>query len=327
MYIHQLTDYLILNAYSLRNVDFYIGKAGLSLALFEAARYLQKEQIEEYAFDLLQELLILGEDKKDIGFENGLSGIGFVLLYLIEHRFLDARFEELFEEPSNRIVQQIKHLQEKSDLLSTVYFLEKCFRLTGNEEVAHSIRDILKDTEKILEKGLSDFERIDSQLLKEPFLKALTNYLKVVAITGREASPAIIHRYGELGNKGKVSSNFETAFYLNRLCQEAIPLIQEKPVLQNLEINHQRLTLTERLNTLYLLNRDTEKYASSISLLEEDLFQSSPEDFQNNLFLSIPSHRFAPGYESGVARLLLYLIYKNQKQEGKEVTRFDNLLF
>ena len=84
--IRKLIDYTLLNACSINSSGLYNGKAGIALALFEVARYLQDEYIEEQAFDLLQEALV--SKTEDISFENGLSGIGYVLLYLIENEWL-----------------------------------------------------------------------------------------------------------------------------------------------------------------------------------------------------------------------------------------------
>lgn len=89
-------DYLLLNAYSVHSTGLYNGKAGLSLVLFEAARLLQNKGAEEHAFELLQEALTT--QNPDIGFENGLSGVGFVLHYLIKNQFVEADFQEVFGE-------------------------------------------------------------------------------------------------------------------------------------------------------------------------------------------------------------------------------------
>ena len=94
--INTITDYILLNAYSLDSFGVYYGKAGISLVLFEAARLMEDDYLEEHAFELLQEsLLYKGED---LSFNNGYSGISFVLHYLIDNNFVEADVDELFGE-------------------------------------------------------------------------------------------------------------------------------------------------------------------------------------------------------------------------------------
>ncbi|HJH63822.1 MAG TPA: hypothetical protein OIM59_04125 [Bacteroides mediterraneensis] len=60
----------------------------------EVARFLEDEYIEDQALQTLQESLLTKTN--DPGFENGLSGIGYVLLYLTKNKLVEADFDELF---------------------------------------------------------------------------------------------------------------------------------------------------------------------------------------------------------------------------------------
>ena len=72
--IRILASHLHSNAVNINSSGLYAGKAGVALALFEAAHFLRDNEMEDVAFALLQEALISNTD--DIGFENGLSGRG-----------------------------------------------------------------------------------------------------------------------------------------------------------------------------------------------------------------------------------------------------------
>ena len=48
--IRKIVDNILLNASSVNSSGLYNGKAGMALALFEAARYLKDDGIEEKAF-------------------------------------------------------------------------------------------------------------------------------------------------------------------------------------------------------------------------------------------------------------------------------------
>lgn len=71
--INKITDYVLLNAYSLNSSGFYNGKAGVALTLFEVARLMEEDYLEEHAFYLLQEALLYKGG--DLGFNDGYSGI------------------------------------------------------------------------------------------------------------------------------------------------------------------------------------------------------------------------------------------------------------
>ncbi|MCC8146068.1 MAG: hypothetical protein LIO93_06460 [Bacteroidales bacterium] len=73
------------------------------------------------------------------------------------------------------------------------------------------------------------------------------------------------------------------------------------------------------------MNQDTIKYSSYIELLEKGLFEIAPEEFEKKLLQGIPSGKYIPGYEFGIARYLIYFFYKNMKDEGKDVSRFNRL--
>ncbi len=125
-FYRKFSDYLLLNASSIKSSGLYQGKAGAVLVLFEIFRLFKingkdKEVLfkETKTLELLQQTLIC--DLNDINFEDGLSGIGFVLLYLIKNEFIEADFNELFDE----------NLQKVFSALSN--------DLNNNEKIVHPI--------------------------------------------------------------------------------------------------------------------------------------------------------------------------------------------
>lgn len=106
--IYKVTDYILLNVYSLNSSGFYYGRAGVSLAFFEAARLLADDYLEEHAFELLQEALLYKGD--DLSLHNGYSGISFVFHYLIENDFVEADVDELFSEQEKKMKLAVGNL-------------------------------------------------------------------------------------------------------------------------------------------------------------------------------------------------------------------------
>ncbi|GHU65479.1 hypothetical protein FACS1894160_4960 [Bacteroidia bacterium] len=109
-YIRKLVDYILLNAYSVNSANLGDGKSGLSLCLFEMAGYLDDEDIEEQAYILLQESLALMNKGESTSFHTRPADIGFVLLYLITYQFIDADYDELFGEESNKMITSTFHV-------------------------------------------------------------------------------------------------------------------------------------------------------------------------------------------------------------------------
>ncbi|MFK2511452.1 lanthionine synthetase LanC family protein [Bacteroides fragilis] len=117
--IRKLVDYISLNACSVNSSGLYNGKSGISLALFETAKCLQDTEIEDKAFSLFQESLI--RKTNDYGFENGMSGIGYVLIYLITNKLIDADFEDLFGDQREAIIKHFENIDKQPDKLLVSY--------------------------------------------------------------------------------------------------------------------------------------------------------------------------------------------------------------
>ncbi|GAA4797994.1 hypothetical protein GCM10023231_28290 [Olivibacter ginsenosidimutans] len=54
----KLVYFVLLNSCSHKDIGLLYGKAGLSISLFETSHFLRDEQIENYAFDLIQQALV-----------------------------------------------------------------------------------------------------------------------------------------------------------------------------------------------------------------------------------------------------------------------------
>lgn len=100
--ILKIADYLILSSTNTLETGIYKGKAGHALSLFELAALINNENIEQAAFNIIKEALLT--KTQNINFKEGLSGLGYVLLYLIKYNFIDADFRELFWEKDDLIL-------------------------------------------------------------------------------------------------------------------------------------------------------------------------------------------------------------------------------
>ncbi|WP_157279125.1 lanthionine synthetase LanC family protein [Proteiniphilum acetatigenes] len=320
-----MIDYLLLNAYSVNSSGLYNGKAGISLCFFEIARFLQDEYIEEQAFELLQESLLTKNE--DIGFENGLSGIGYVLLYLIKNQFIEADFEELFGNQQRKIEEYIENLKvrerDKDKFvrynLKVIFFLDSLFSHNVKYRRVESLFPIFSDTAcRLLEEYASTIDKKQKVCLKTEYVAFFEMYLKAAAVCQNfQCSSDMLDTYIRIFTQDQLVSNFIIGYYLentatdkNHIWLKGVAEINRIFALKNLY--PATMSLAQRIELLYLLRQDEDLYKEQIKLLEKDLFDSIPQSaLERNLLSATGTDCFVAGYQSGIARFLLYWIYRN----------------
>lgn len=304
--ILNLVNYLLLNACSINSSGLYNGKAGIAWALFETACFLQDEYIEEQAFELLQEALISKTD--DIGFENGLSGIGYVLLYLIKNDFIDADFDELFDEQYEKILSGFEKIKENPNAtLNAIYlnnFLNavKPYR-SSEKRINEVMKSIFEANELYLAIQLFDFEDIHYINNKTTVIFKFETYLKTVCdCSYANYSRVILDDYADLYRSGRVKSSYKAAYYLEKL--------DKTGKYNDVIITDKQYAITDNVKNLNLKNcielsqlTENDKYLSSFLTGEENKIEKA-------ILKLIPPGVFTAGYEQGVSRLLIYLTNK-----------------
>lgn len=336
--IYKLIDYVLLNSCSVNSSGLYNGKAGIALALFEVARCLQDQYIEEQACDLLQESLL--SKNEDIGFENGLSGIGYVLCYLIENKFIEADFEDLFQNNLYKIKATLDnwkkdHLSAKIfHNLKIVYFLDYVSCYNANKTIIAYI-DLFSITSKnILLKQFNETNRTFTTLYsKINILEAFKEYLKITYnCHSFQPSFTVVDCYTRLYQNNAYINDFAIGHYLHTIIQNtryddinAIANTNIEYAIRN--IHSKTMSLQQHLDLLYLLftfYRD--EYSEQVELLDRNLFKIKERSRQEqNLFMSIPSDSLKAGYQSGVSRLLLYWAYRINVINQSDCTRFKKI--
>jgi lantibiotic modifying enzyme len=98
---YRIANVLLLNASFINNIGLMHGKMGISIFFYHLARETNNNLYEEFAGELLDD--IYKEINKDIGvnFENGISGIGWGIEYLIQNQFVTADTNEVLAEIDN----------------------------------------------------------------------------------------------------------------------------------------------------------------------------------------------------------------------------------
>lgn len=334
--VRKLIDYVLLNACSVNSSGLYNGKAGMSLALFEAARLLKDPYIEEQAFDLLQEALL--SKNEDIGFEDGLTGIGFSLLYLIKNKFIDADFKEVFLDNLDKITTTIKNWEKQNNTtqlfknLRVVHFLDSLQEEYQSNVSIHFIGLFSNIAENILIKQFKELNHLENPLITANTLDSFKTYLEIshncIYFT---PSSILLEIYVNIFQKDRFASDFKIGHYLLATALRLSNNKTEEAAKKNIEnaaknIYPHVMSLSEKTSLLYLFSFYKERFSNQITLLENDFLSAhSEKKFEKSLVKSISSENFISSYHTGIVRFLIYWAYKQYHENQKDSKRFKNI--
>lgn len=102
---------------------------GIVIFFFHYARYMNNIIYENYAYDLLGEIYEDIDDDITFSFENGLCGIGWGILYLIENGFVKGEPNEILSDLDKRIMELnlmfITDLSIKTGLKGVLLYIKR----------------------------------------------------------------------------------------------------------------------------------------------------------------------------------------------------------
>ena len=82
------------------------GKMGVVIFFFHYARHTGNALYEDFAGEMLDEVLEDLHDEVPIRFSNGLSGIGWGIEYLAQHQFVELSADEALQEIDNKVMER-----------------------------------------------------------------------------------------------------------------------------------------------------------------------------------------------------------------------------
>ena len=313
--IRKIADYVLLNAYSTRVSGLYNGKAGMSLALFEVSRTLQDEYYEEQAMGLLQEALLSQTD--EIGYEEGLAGIGFTLTYLISQGFIDANFEELFGAQLIKIKSQMNQMLDEKGAQINVWKYIKITRLldvicsTTLDNETKSILERMWDVVgEFLRKKMDDKNRQTALAI----LPMICTYFALLSesIHSPNNSSDVINKFYELQNDTSLAHNFLTNYYAGTLVEKLDCKKWGKTSTENERIAMrglcvETLSFVQIIELLGVLNMQPDKYCKELNRIEQYLFNKlwDGKSLEHHIIQNIGVPGFIAGYKSGLSGYLV----------------------
>ncbi len=145
-HLRRLADVLLLNGSFAVNPGLLKGKMGIAIFMYNYARSTGSELYKNYAGELLDEIYEEISTSTPVDFENGLTGIGWGLEYLIKNGFVEADTDEALSEIDSVIyktmMQQPVLIVDGCDLFG--YGLYYLARLRGSAKNDENLSSLIK---------------------------------------------------------------------------------------------------------------------------------------------------------------------------------------
>lgn len=334
--IKKLTDFILLNAYSLDSYGLYNGKSGLSLCLFELASFFQDERLADHAFELMQESLLTRT--KSVLFETGLSGIGFFLLHIIDnHPYIQISFEEMFDEKRKWINKNLEftYKEKKVDLLQIriLTYITSLQNRKTQKEISLTIsfiEQIFNQFSKLFVniKSLDNDNRFRFYIQERfrTFLCQLYWLDNKECLYDKDILQSVCNRFSQLYNEGVFINDYLTGIilYLHALRLKDTTLQEISFLIINSaqkDINPSMMGLKEKIDLMYWLEKEKSKDNLQITKrLYNSIWEKDNQNIEQSIRSNIYKNSLLCGYGEGIARLLMYWTYKNS---SKKTTKFD----
>ena len=144
--LQRIANVLLLNASFIDNPGLLNGKMGIAIFFYHYSRYSKNKIYEDYAGELVDEIYEEINTSTPVNFENGLTGIGWGIEYLVKNGFVQADTDEALEEVDNIVYRNSLYrpflLESGKDLFGYgLYFLT---RLTGKGYDDNNIKTLFK---------------------------------------------------------------------------------------------------------------------------------------------------------------------------------------
>lgn len=104
--LSRIANHLILYTSFAKDLGLYHGKTGVALFFSHYARYTGNLLYDEYAGELLEEVMQELHTDLPIDFESGLCGIGWSINYLIQNKFMQGDANEILYEIDQKIMER-----------------------------------------------------------------------------------------------------------------------------------------------------------------------------------------------------------------------------
>jgi hypothetical protein len=104
--LRRIANVLLLNASFIDNPGLLNGKIGIAIFFYHYSRYTKNKIYEDYAGELVDEIYLEINTSTPVNFENGLTGIGWGIEYLVKNKFVQADTDEALADIDSAIYRR-----------------------------------------------------------------------------------------------------------------------------------------------------------------------------------------------------------------------------
>lgn len=116
--LERTVPYLLLNFSFYPNLGLLNGRMGGVIFFYHLAQYTQNSLYEEYAEGLIDEIYEDITENISINLEDGLSGIGWGIEYLVQNQFIEGNTDEILFDIDKKIIEIIPFKIDNSSIES-----------------------------------------------------------------------------------------------------------------------------------------------------------------------------------------------------------------
>lgn len=102
----RIARHLIIHASFMKEAGLYHGKMGVVLFFAHYGRYTGDSLYEDFASELLTDLLKMLHREMPVNLESGLCGIGWGIEYLLQHGFMEGDSDEILADMDAKIMER-----------------------------------------------------------------------------------------------------------------------------------------------------------------------------------------------------------------------------
>ena len=112
-----ISEKLLLKDSFSENIGLLNGKTGIAIFFFHYAKFIKNRDYNDFACELVGEIYKEINTCLTCDFSDGLCGIGWGMLYLMEQNFIEGDPDEVLEEIDHYLVQNCLDMLKKSKIL------------------------------------------------------------------------------------------------------------------------------------------------------------------------------------------------------------------
>lgn len=334
--IERLAYYTAEKAFENENNSLFYGKSGAAVALFEAAGFLSSEKTEDAAALLMEQALL--RRTENIGFADGLSGIGYALAYLMQCQYIENDIDKYFGK--NRIIIQnalFRHIHQRepatSSSLEILHYLTSILRIhpDGNEKQLAGI--IIEHAVRQLNERFAIDRWIKDNPCKPAVIDTFIALLKAIYriqenglrhLYNPDLFCNLIQTYASVYQEGYMAHYYTLGHYLGKVTEPAdtqkheIAKANRSTGIKGMQTH--LLSFRKKKELFFLLPDDecgTTLLESIDHSLEIQLAEADKHDFSG----------MATDAANGTSAWLLYKINRENLRSGQAPVRFSQLLY